>query len=148
MLNNKNLPIMFTTLIFAITSCSDTSTGTSQSLNIGSAEVVETIPSEDQINSYLAKTVLTPNEQGRPIICSHELLNAKQGLENKVYVIASCQEQSEFDADIAPTGVANLPVLFKLNPTHPTQILSHQTPRDGSLNRPDIESMFPESVWK
>jgi|GEM_PF-6522151 len=139
--------IRFIAVVFLLlTSCSQNSTG----LNIGDYEVVGTIPNEAQINEYLAEdeSIIKPNVEGRSVRCTHQFLSAEQGLGNKVYVVADCMESEDESDQIPATGLANLPVLLELDPNDLTQIIGSQIPGDGSLNRSDIERIFPKSVWE
>jgi len=138
------------TLVKAVTACSIflfACTESSNGLNVGNPEIVGEIPTENQINNYLAQTIISPNVAGQAITCSHELLNAKQGADDKAYVVAECIERP-FEGGNEGAGVSGLPVLLELDPEDTTQILDFKIPRDGSLNRPDIERIFPESAWK
>lgn len=124
----------------------------SAQLNVGNHEVVGSIPDSAEIDRYLANE-LFPAEFGSDINvetaqCDHELLTAKQGLNNRIYVVANCTGSYVDRPDSESSGFSANPFVLELDPDDTTSITDYQSAKDGSGYSDSIKELFPKSVWE
>lgn len=95
---------------------------------------------EKDINRYLADNLAWQTLKNTVVFCSHEILGEK---ESDIYIYAMCEEFIAGDESlVSQSGFAGPVLLVVENGS----IVSHKQPRDGSLYKQDVASIFPQDI--
>jgi hypothetical protein len=95
-------------------------------------------------DAYLTENIGKTGFGGKTF-CTYKTLDieeAKQGVNEYLYVV--CQEYYLNDGHLKAGTGTGLPVVLSLQKENQTyKVVGHKTPRDGSQNWHDIETLFP-----
>ena len=85
---------------------------------------------------------------GGKVFCAYEPLNAEQGVEDKIYLWALCQEYYLEQESLMPGTGVSLPVALQIQEKNGHyEVIDHIVPRDGTYYGPDVQATFPRSTW-
>ncbi len=100
------------------------------------------------IKDYLNQKVASKGFGGKAY-CAYEVLDTeKSGLDESLYLWVVCQEYHRQGQKLEEGTGGSFPVALKIRQENEkVEVLSHQTPRDGSYYVPDLKAMFSKKAF-